>query len=327
MDTGTIRSFGKRLVKEAGEDDLSGAAAELAYRFFLALFPFFIFLAALGGFAADIFGIQDPTKEVMDLLGNSLPEDANSVLRGQLDNVIGQTNPALLSIGIIGAIWSAASGIGTIMKVSNRTYDVKETRPIWKRYALSVGLTVLGGFFIVLALALLLAGQLAGSEISDEIGLSGAFGTFLSIVRWPVIFAFLLAAVAFLYWATPNVQLPFRWISPGAVVFVIAWTVFTVLFAFYVSNFSSYNATYGALGGVVVLLVWFYMTSFILMLGAEINAVLVQEVVPEELPQTEEEGATRETVPDEKEAEAAAKNPQVREPSGTSLTAQERPHR
>ena len=327
MNTQAVVSVGKRVVKEVGEDDLSGAAAELAYRFFLALFPFFIFLAALGGFAASIFGVQKQTDKVMDLLGNSLPEDANSVLRTQIENVVNQQNPALLSFGIIGALWSAASGIGTIMKVSNRTYDVEETRPIWKRYALSVGLTILGGGFIVLALVLVVAGQLAGSQIADELGMSGAFGTALSIIRWPVIVLFLLAAVAFLYWATPNVELPFRWISPGAVIFVIAWLIFSVLFAFYVANFSSYNATYGALGGVVILLIWFYMTSFILMVGAEINAVLVQENAPEELPQTREEGRTDETIPDGKEGEAAAKNPQVRERSGRSVTAQQPPHR
>lgn len=327
MDTKAVIDFGKRVVKEVGEDDLSGAAAELAYRFFLALFPFFIFLAALGGFAAKIFNVEDPTGEVMSLLGDSLPEDASSVLQTQLGNVLNQQNPALLSFGIIGAIWSASAGIATVMKVTNRTYDVKETRPIWKRYALSVGLTILAGGFIVLALALSLAGQLAGSEISDELGLGGTFGTVLSIIRFPIILACLLAAVAFLYWAAPNVQLPFRWISPGAIVFVIAWIIFTVLFGFYVANFGSYNATYGALGGVVVLLIWFYMTSFILLIGAEINAVLVQETKPEELPQTEEEGRTDETIPDGKEGEAAARNPQVRERSGHSITAQQRPHR
>ena len=132
MDGRYIRmiQLGKRLYKEVGQDDLSGGATELAFKLFLALFPFFIFLAALGGFIASAFGVDNPTDRIMDALGRSLPSDASSMLRREVDGVMTNRNPALLSVGIIGAIWAASSGIGTIMKITNRVYGVKETRPI-----------------------------------------------------------------------------------------------------------------------------------------------------------------------------------------------------
>jgi membrane protein len=132
--------------------------------------------------------------------------------------------------------------------------------------------------------------------------------TLFTLARWPIVIALILFAMAFLYWATPNVDLPFQWITPGAVVFTIGWLVASYLFGLYVANFGSYNATYGALGGIVVLLVWFYISAFILLLGGEINALVAQEVAPEKLPQTPAEGATPETVPPHRKAEAAAAN-------------------
>lgn len=299
--------YGKRVFKEIGEDDLSGAAAELAYRFFLALFPFFLFLAAMGGFVADIFGISNPTQEIMDLLGQSLPADAASVLRTELESVVESRDGALLSIGIAGAIWASSSGIGTIVKGMNRIYEVKETRPIWKRYLLNVGLTILGGVFAIGSFVLLFVGQLAGSQIAGELGLADETAAVIQVARWPAIIAMLIVATAFLYWAAPNVKLPFSWITPGAVVFIIGWIIMSIGFGFYVANFGSYNATYGTLGGIVILLSWFYLTSFLFMLGAEINAVLAQEEIPEKLPDTPEEGATPDTVPPHKEGEVRAK--------------------
>ena len=289
--------YGKRVFKEVGEDDLSGAAGELAYRFFLALFPFFIFLAALGGFVADLLNVRNPTNEVMELLGDSLPSDAASVLRGELESVVNSPSATLLSLGIVAAIWSASSGVSTIVKGMNRIYEVKETRPLWRRYAMNVGLTVLGGLFVLGSIILLLVGQVAGTEVAAELGLADETAAAVSLARWPIIVLMLIIATAFLYWAAPNVRLPFRWITPGAVIFIIGWLVGSFLFGLYVSNFGSYNATYGTLGGIVVLLIWLYLTSFLLMLGAEINAVLAQEEIPEKLPQTPEEGATSETIP------------------------------
>lgn len=271
----------KLTVKEVGADDLGGLAAELAYRFFLAIFPFFIFLGALGGLIATSFGISNPTDRIMTALGGSLPQDASSVLRGQLHAIIDSRNTGLLSVGIIGALWAASSGMNTLIKALNRTHDVQETRPLLKKYLLAVGLTVLAGSAVVIAFVVLVVGQVYGHQIADRAGLQGPFGLLVRYLRWPLVAGLMLVATAFLYWAAPNVKRPIRWLTPGAVMFVGAWLLATYLFGLYVSRFNSYNKTYGALGGVAALLVWFYMTAFILLLGEEVNAVIDQQLGPE----------------------------------------------
>jgi membrane protein len=168
--------------------------------------------------------------------------------------------------------------MGTIIKSMNRIYDVQETRPLLKKYALAVGLTALAGMSIVGALVLMFAGQFAGEELADEVGI-GTAGLF-TLLRLPVAAALLLLGTAFVYWIAPNLKLPFRWISPGTVLFVAGWLLMSSLFGLYVANFGSYDSTYGALGGIVVLLAWLYFTSLLLLAGAELNATLAQHYEP-----------------------------------------------
>ena len=180
------------------------------------------------------------------------------------------------------------------MMITNRVYGVKETRPIWKRYLLAIGLTVLGGSLLIAAFVLAVLGEVFGRKLAGEIGLEGSAAAVLKLARWPVVILLSMVATAFLYWAAPNLKLPFKWISTGAVLFSVGWVVVSFFFALYVSHLGSYNATYGTLGTVVILLTWFYLTGFILLLGAELNSVLAEETAPEKLPQTEGEGATPE---------------------------------
>jgi membrane protein len=167
------------------------------------------------------------------------------------------------------------------MKAMNRAYDVEESRSFWKKYLIAIGLTLLAGTFVIGAFMLLVGGQFLASRGAEALGLRGVWETVLNLIRWPVALALVMVAMAFLYWAAPNIDLPFKWITPGAVVFTIVWVVATLLFGWYVSAIGNYNATYGALGGVVVLLLWFYITSFIMLLGAELNAVVGEQVEPE----------------------------------------------
>ena len=273
----SLYAYGRRLVEKIGEDDVNGAAAEMAYRFFLALFPFFIFLAALSGFVASTFNIEDPTTEIMELLGDSLPDDASSVLEEQLRTVTEQRNGGLLTLGILGAIWATSGGISALMKNMNRMYSVGESRGRWHRYAISLGLTFLSAGVLVLSFVVFFAGQVYGPELAGEIGLEGTAQTVISLALWPAALIMVMFAVAFLYWLAPNAGLNMRWISPGAMFFTVTWLVVSFGFGLYVSNFGSYNATYGALGGVVVLLIWFYLTAFLLLVGAEINAVIAEK--------------------------------------------------
>jgi membrane protein len=246
----------------------------------------------------------------MKELGARLPSDAASLLQRELEAVIETRNASIVSIGILGAIWAASSGVGTIMKVMNRAYEVKETRPIWKRYGLAVGLTLLGGAFLIGGTLLLLGGQFFGNELADRLDIQGATRTLFAFARWPLVILCMTVALAFLYWAAPNLQLPFKWITPGAVLATAGWIVMTIAFGFYVGNFGSYNATYGTLAGVVIAMFYLYLTSFVLLLGAELNAILAQEAAPEKVAEgTKGEAMTSQTVPDHRKGEAIAKAP------------------
>jgi membrane protein len=272
-ETGPL-AVGTQLVREVNEDDLSGLAAALAYRFFLALFPFFIFLAALSGFVTHLLNIDNPTDRIINTIGDTLPSDVTSVLRTQLEAVINSRNAALLSIGAIGTLWAASSGVGSLIKVLNRAYGVKETRPIWERFLLAIGLTVFAGLLIIASFLLLVVWQASGTKIADKMGLGGVAGALLPLLRWPLSILLILFAVSVLYRIAPNARLSIKRVLPGAAMFTAVWLIATYLLGLYVAHFTSYNSTYGTLGGVVILLVWFYLTAFILLLGGELNAVL-----------------------------------------------------
>jgi membrane protein len=265
---------GKQLVKEVSDDDVGGLAAALAYRFFLALFPFFIFIAALAGFVTHLLDIQNPTDRIINTIGDTLPSDVTSVLRTQLEGVINSRNAALLSVGLLGTLWAASSGVNSVMKAMNRAYDVKETRPVWERYLMAIGLTLFAGFLIVASFLLLIVWQTSGTKIADKIGLGGAAATLFPLMRWPLSVLLIFFASGILYRVAPNTRLTLRRVLPGAVLFTAVWLIATYVFGVYVAHYASYNSTYGALGGVVILLVWFYLTAFILLVGGELNAVL-----------------------------------------------------
>lgn len=274
------KEFGKRFLHEVTKDDISGLAAELSYRVFVALFPFFIFLAALGGFIAAAVHAHNPTEAILNQFGSALPGDARSLLRTQLSSVLESRNGGLLSFGFIGAAWAASGAMKGLMKALNRAYDVPETRPFWETTGVALALTLAGTVGILGAFMLLVATQSWGGEIAGWFHAGGGFKIVVALVRWPLVLALVLTAVAVIYWLAPNLHLPFKWISPGAVLFTLVWLAITVAFAVYVSQFGSYNKTYGTLGGVVVLLTWLYLTNLMLLAGAELNALLAELAIP-----------------------------------------------
>lgn len=265
-------TLGKRSVKEFSNDDMPTYAAALSYHGLFALFPFLIFLIALLGF------LQIPQffDWVLEQAQTAMPEDAYRRLEEVVAQVQGNQQGGLLSFGIIAAIWGASSGVRALMKALNRAYDVEETRATWKLYAFSLLYTV--GFAILLigATALMLLGPQAIEWLADQAGLGGAFVTLWTWLRWPVAVVLLMLTAALVYYVTPNVDQPFRLITPGAVIAVLVWILASIGFSLYVSNFANYSATYGSLGGVVILLFYFYLSSMVLLLGAEINAEVYQ---------------------------------------------------
>lgn len=267
-------TFAKRLVGQVLDDDVPGLAAELAYRFFLALFPFAMFVAGLGGFIARQLGVGYPASQATDQLTGALPPEAATLLGRELDRVVSNHSAGLLSIGLLAAAFFATGGTNALIKAMNRAFDVEETRPFLRKYLLALGLTVLAGASIVAAFVLLVVGQVAGTEIARQLGLGGAAAAAISVVRWALTIVFLVMAVLVLYRLGPNVRLDLRAVLPGAVTFVAGWIVATLAFGVYVANFGSYGATFGALAGVAILMIWFYLTAFILLLGVEINDLL-----------------------------------------------------
>lgn len=265
---------GRETLKKASVDDITGLAAELAYRVLLALFPFCIFLAALGGFAAAAAGIENPTDRIMSSVENTLPGDAASVLRGQLEGILGHRNPGLLTFGAVASLWSASSAISTVLKALARVYGAQERRPFWKRTLVSLALTMAAGAFFASAFIVLVVGQIFASDIGDLLGVRGSAVAVMTWLRVPAVIVLLAVATAFLYRAAPGGGAGVPWVSPGALLFIPAWIISTLAFGFYVSNFGSYHATYGTLGGVIVLMVWLYLSSLLMLAGAELNAVL-----------------------------------------------------
>ncbi len=272
-DAGPL-GLGKQVATQVNEDDIGILASALAYRFFLALFPFAIFLAALAGFVTRIFSIKNPTDRIINTIGSTLPSDVTSVLRTQLEGIISSRNVALLSVGLVGTLWAATGGVNALIKATNRAYNVTETRPVWERYALAIALTVLAGVMILASFLVFVIFQTYGTKIADKIGLGGVGVTLLPLVRWPVAIVIILLTAGIIYRVAPNAQLSFKRVLPGTLLFATVWLIATELFGLYIAHSNSYQSTYGTLGAFVILLVWFYLTAFILLVGAELNAVL-----------------------------------------------------
>ncbi len=269
-----LKQIAKDFVHEFREDDLGGAAAELAFRFFLALFPFLFMLLTLGGVVSNLTGAKDPAQAVIDVFGASLPGDAASIIRKQTDQVVEGGNIGLLTIGFIGTVWAAGNGVSAMMKATNRMYGVSETRSFVKRTAMAVAVSFAGGGAIVVALLAILLSEVFAQNIAEALGLGTAYGWVVAVARIPLVLVLIAGAASVIYWLVPNTERPFRLVTPGAIVFALGWALASWGFALYVSHFANYNATYGALGGAVVLLIWLQLTSTLLLAGAELNSVL-----------------------------------------------------
>ena len=265
----------KRTVKEFKEDNLTDWAAALTYYGVLAIFPALIVLVSILGLIG-----ESATQPLIDNLGAVAPGPAKEIFTNAIENLQGDRGAAgvLFIVGILGALWSASGYVAAFMRASNSIYDMPEGRPIWKTLPVRVGLTVvLLALLSITTIAVVLTGGLA-QRVGDVIGLGDTAVTVWNIAKWPVLLLVVSFMFALLYWAAPNVKQPgFRWVSPGGILAVVGWLIASAAFAFYVGNFGSYNKTYGALGGVVVFLVWLWISNIVILLGAVFNAELERE--------------------------------------------------
>jgi membrane protein len=275
--TGTDRresvfSTVKRTATEFSEDNLTDWAAALTYYGLLSLFPALIALVGVIGFFADPQGATQTITDVVTQIG---PESAADTFAGPIESITSNSSAAgiLAIVGIAVALWSASSYVGAFMRASNVIYETPEGRPIWKLRPLQVLVTLIMVILAAVVLvALLVTGPLA-EAIGSAIGLSDAVVTAYQIAKWPILLAVVMAMIAVLYYASPNVKLRgFKWVTPGSVLAVVVWIVASAAFALYVAAFGSYDKTYGTLGGVVVLLMWLWITNLALLFGHELNA-------------------------------------------------------
>jgi membrane protein len=262
----------KRTGKEFQEDNLTDWAAALTYYGVLSIFPALLALVSILGLVGD-----SATQPLIDNLGKVAPGAAKDIFTSAIENLQKSSGAAGIAfiVGLALALWSASGYVAAFMRASNAIYDVGEGRPIWK----TVPTRVLTTLVLLLMLALVAVGVTFTGGLAEQagkvIGVEGTAITVWNIAKWPVILLIVITMFAILYWAAPNVKHPkFRWISPGGVVAVVVWIVASAAFAFYVANFGSYNKTYGALAGVIVFLLWLWISNIAVLLGAEFNAEL-----------------------------------------------------
>jgi membrane protein len=262
------RELVKRTVKDTQADNGLGLAAQLAYYFFLSLFPAMLFVVALAGAFA---GAQLVTR-LVDMMSGTVPPDVISIIREQLVS-LSQGNPgSVMTLGVLAALWSSSAAMVALIDALNRAYDVKDARPWWKQRATAILLTLGVAMFTLVAFALVVAGPELAQSVTSRFGLDSAFEWTWKILQWPVVFVLAAMAVGLIYYFAPDVDQDFVFLTPGAVTATLLWLIGSLGFRFYVVNFGSYNATYGAIGGVMVLLLWLYMTGLAVIVGAEMNA-------------------------------------------------------
>ncbi len=264
----SVKALGRRVVHEIQQDDSFGRAAQLAYYFLFALFPFFLVLTTLLGYLP----VPNLLDRLMETLAEMLPGEALQLVQDNVRELVTNQRGGLLSLGILAALWTSSSAVTAIIDGLNRAYDVEEGRPFWKVRLMAILLTIGLSVFIIVSLILLTFGPQIGGWIADKVGLGSAFKLAWNILRWPVIVGLLIAAMALIYYVAPDVEQEWQWITPGSVVAVIGWLLASLGFSFYVNNFGSYNATYGSIGAVIVLLTWMYVSGFFILVGGEINA-------------------------------------------------------
>jgi len=263
----------RKTIREFMSDNCTDLAAALTYYAVLSIFPAMIALVSLLGIVGQGQRSVDALIGIVQDLG---PQTAVDLLRDPIERVVNAPAAGLgFVLGLLAAIWSASGYVGAFGRAMNRVYEVEEGRPFWKLRPLTIAVTLVAVLLLAAAsIGLVVSGQVAQS-VGSAMGIGDTALTVWNIVKWPILLALVAIVVAVLYYATPNVQQPkFRWISIGAGVAIVTWIVATVLFALYVANFSSYNKTYGSIGGVIVFLLWLWITNLALLFGAELDAEL-----------------------------------------------------
>ncbi len=274
------KDFWKSVLRRCERDEIFGRAAQLSYYFLLALFPLLIFLITLFGYFNGAGNLQD---ELITYLGRVMPSAALQLVVATIDEVTRSRGSAKLSFGILFALWAASSGVNALSEGLNAAYDVSETRAWWRVRSIAIAITIALSVLIISALSIVLYGGRLGESVADSIDAGVAFQVLWKILQWPIAVGFLILALVLIYRFVPDVGakrhgrgLPKsdfrqRWFSPGVLIAVVLWVIVSLGFRIYLHFFNSYSATYGSLGALIILMLWFYLTGAAILLGAEIN--------------------------------------------------------
>ncbi len=262
-----------RVWQSLNDDDIFNRSAQLAYYFFLAVFPALICLTSVMGLLAGSGSRLHST--LINYFAAVMPSGIFELVKKTLEHTIEKSSGGKVSFGIIAALWSATAGMRALEDTLNAVYKVKESRPIWKTYGIAIAATIVCGLLVIVALTVILCGDTVVNFVSDRIALGPLATWSWKIVQLVIALAFVAVVFSFTYYFCPDIPRPrWRWITPGSLVGITTWVVASVALRVYLHYSHSYTATYGSLGAVMVLLLWFYVTGMMLLLGAEVNAVI-----------------------------------------------------
>jgi membrane protein len=258
----------KRTWREILEDDVLSLAAQQAYYFFFSLFPALLTLISVASF----FPLQNLTDEVFRTLGRLAPPEVLSIINEQLVQIANRKNGGLLTFALILTIWSSSGAMVSIITTLNAAYDVTETRSYIKVRLIAIGLTLGLAFFILSSIALIIVGPAVAERAADALQVGPAFEWAWSLLQWPVVFALAASGVALIYYFAPDAEQDWVWLTPGAVLATLLWILVSMGMKLYLARVGDFNETYGTIGTVMVLLLWFYLTSIAILVGAELNS-------------------------------------------------------
>jgi membrane protein len=273
MLVGELKDALLRTYDDIGDHHTLQMAAALSYYFVMSLFPSLIVLSAIVAYLP----VPDLFDQALNLMARFIPPDSMGVVKKVLADVVTPNRNAFLSAGLLGTLWAASGGFAAAIEALNIAYDVQETRPFWKTRPVAIGLTVLVGSLLIIALAVMIVGPQFGNWLSGRLHVSVLWQWLWPYIHWTISIGFTVVAVEFLYFLAPNVKQRFFATLPGAILAVGCWIGLSYLLGIYFRSFANFNKTYGTLGAAIALMVWLYWTGFAMLVGAELNAELARK--------------------------------------------------
>jgi len=258
----------KRTIKESYDDNILGMAAQLAYYFFLALFPALLFLVALASF----FPVQDLMNSIVGTLAQFAPNEVLDIVRDQLKKIAEGEQGGILTLAFLFTLWSSSAAVVSIIDTLNNAYDIVDSRSIWKVRLIAIALTAGVALFILISFTLVFLGPTLAETLAGRFGLGPAFEWTWKILQWPVVFGLVALAIAIVYYFAPDAEQEWVYLTPGSILATVLWLVASLVFKLYLMYFGDYTEAYGAIGGVIVMMLWFYISGLAILVGAEMNA-------------------------------------------------------